>query len=1001
MTVAAGRLREIVDRLARELEAGEGVTRRPSSTYRLQLLPGFGFAEAAAAVPYLQALGVEAVYLSPILQAAPGSTHGYDVVDHSRLSQDLGGEAGYDSLCRALAAEGLGQIVDLVPNHMGVGSFNAWWMDVLENGPSSLYADHFDIDWHPLKGELENKVLVPVLGDQYGVVLERGELAIERDGGAFFLRHFAHRFPLAPRSVPVLLRHGIDRLRDELGAGDVHLQELESICTALDKLAPREEPDPDKMAERAREKEVAKRRLGALCAASPAVRAHVDRAVAAFNGTPREPRSFDLLHGLLEFQAYRLAYWRVAGDEINYRRFFDVNSLAALRMEEPKVFAAAHALLLRLVAEGKVTGLRIDHPDGLYDPTGYFRGLQSAYLAERGRALAARDREEIDAEAVAALTGRIESEIEAGRLPARPLYVVVEKILMGAERMPETWAVDGTTGYEFLTALNGLFVDGASARAFDALTTRFRGGRADFREEAYEKKVLVSTRLMSSEIRLLASRLDRASETDRRTRDFTLGELTRALVEYASLLPVYRTYVSPRGEVDARDRGYVESTVARARRRAHLLDPSVLDFVRDVLLQRYPAHLPASERREWLEFTLRLQQITGAITAKALEDTAFYTYARLLSLNEVGGDPAQFGTAPEAFHAQNQARLSRWPGSLLATTTHDTKRSEDARLRIDALSEVPADWWERLRAWARLTRRFASSVQGGRAPDRNEEMLVYQTLVATLPDEAGPAEPGWPDYLARILAYVEKALREAKVHTSWTRVDAEYEAAVRRFVESALSSEAFVADLAPFARRVAAAARLSSLAQLALKLASPGVCDVYQGTELWDLSLVDPDNRRPVDYELRARMLEELDRRQAEGPAARVALAREVSSPDGLRDGRAKMLLLASGLRLRRREPALFLGGQYLPLAAEGADASRAVAFARAHGGRALLCVAPRLALSRLGPGGEGTWGARLRIPEGLPGAWEDVVTGEAREGRELALGPLFSSFPVALLRSR
>ena len=923
----AGRVGALWDELCQLVRAGTGVSRRPASTYRLQLTQAFGFDDAAAVVPYLHALGVTDLYLSPVLAAAPGSTHGYDVVDHGRIDPQLGGDAGYARLCEAAARHGMGQLLDFVPNHMGLGTSNAWWMDLLENGPSSRFATCFDVDWRPVKAELENKVLVPVLGDQYGVVLERGELQLVREAGSFFIVYYDQRFPVAPRSVPLVLRHRLEELRTALGPEEPGVWELESICASLEKLAPRAESDPAKVGERAREKEVAKRRLHALCESSPAIREHVDATVAAFNGRAGEPRSFDLLDRLLDAQAYRLAHWRVAGEEINYRRFFDVNGLAAIRMEDARVFDDAHRLVLRLVREGKVVGLRVDHPDGLYDPAGYFERLQASSLLSLAEGLAEEDGAPLAVDEREALLERLRAGLRSGELPPRPLYVVAEKILSPQERMPEAWAIDGTTGYEFLAAASGLFVDARAEDSFTEGYARFGGRRLDYRDLAYRMKRVIMSSSMASEVNVLAHRLNRVSEMNRRTRDFTLNELRRALVEFIASFPIYRTYVTPGGEVDERDRRYVEATVHRARRRSPVTDPSIYAFLRDVVLLRYPEALSDAERREWLEFTLKLQQVTGPVTAKALEDTVFYVYLRLASLNEVGGEPHQFGTSVEAFHRLNAARLERWPGSLAATSTHDTKRSEDVRARLAALSEVSREWRAHLARWARQNRRLRTDADGEPVPDRNDELLLYQTLVGTFPEpEPAPGSDGWRAWLGRVVAYLEKAVREAKVHTSWTHVDTEYEGALARFAEGVLASAEFLESFLPFARRVAAAGRVSGLSQVALKLASPGPCDVYQGCELWDLSLVDPDNRRPVDYTLRASLLEGLRARLAGGPAARAALAREVAAPAALRDGRAKLLLLSEGLRLRRELPDLFLGGSYL--AARGRGAAR-----RAGGG--------------------------------------------------------------------
>jgi (1->4)-alpha-D-glucan 1-alpha-D-glucosylmutase len=926
--------------------------RRPASTYRLQLTPSFGFRDAAALLPYLRELGITDVYLSPPFAAARGSSHGYDVVDPNALRAELGGEAAFGELCAGLRELGLGLIVDFVANHMGVGPENPWWMDVLENGPSSVYAPYFDIDWKPVKSELEQKVLVPVLADQYGEVLERGELQLVRDGGSFLLAYWEHRFPIAPRAVPRLLVHGLSQLTAELGANDLHLQELLSIVTALEKLAPRHEVDPAAVEERAREKEVAKRRLAALFDESARIRRFVDDNLRLYNGTPGDPRSFDLLHELLEHQAYRLAHWRVAGEEINYRRFFDIDSLAAIRMEDDRVFDETHRLVLRLVREGKLSGLRVDHPDGLYTPSTYF------------------------------------ARLKASGVP----YVIVEKVLERDERMP-AWPVDGSTGYEFLGCVNGLFVDRAHERAFDDLYARFCGGVVRFDELILACKLTLMRTSMASELNLLSHRLNRLSETDRRTRDFTLDALSAALVEYIAHLPVYRTYVETTDEasIDPRDRRTIEHTLDAARAAARELEPSIFDFLRDLLLCRRPTP-------EAIELVRKLQQVSGPVTAKAIEDTAFYRYHRLISLNEVGSDPRTFGTEPAELHRLNQERLERWPGSLSATSTHDTKRAEDVRVRISALSEIPVEWEQRIHRWADLNQPHRSLVGGAPAPDSNDELLVYQTLVGTFPDEGEVTD----EYRSRISSYLLKAVKEAKRHSSWTRPNEPYEVALTRFAHGALSSRPFLDDFLPFQRRIAQAARLSSLAQVALKLASPGVADVYQGCELWDLSLVDPDNRRPVDFRRRARLLEQIVQRLSEGEAARHALAREVSSPEALPDGRAKLLLLREGLRLRREHAALLLAGRYRPLLVDGPLARHVVAFERSHEQEHLLCIVPRLCLSLVdhAAGQPIAWRGKLLLPEDLRGSFVDVVSGKrfAPRDAKLSLSELFADFPVALL---
>ncbi|HYD42555.1 MAG TPA: malto-oligosyltrehalose synthase [Anaeromyxobacter sp.] len=990
---------ELLAELNQALARGEVVTRRPGSTYRLQLHKGFDFDAAARVVPYLHALGVSDVYLSPILAAAPGSMHGYDVVAYDRVNPELGGEEAFRRLAFECTSRGMGLVLDFVPNHMGIGAANAWWMDVLENGPSSMYASAFDVDWTPLKRELGYRVLVPILGDQFGRVLERGELKLAREGGALVIRYYDHAFPVNPRSVPIVLRHRLPELSERLGPTDAGVQDLESICTALEKLAPRTETSPAAVQERAREKEVAKRRLATLCEQNEAIRAHLDENIRIFNGTPGDPRSFDLLQRLLDAQAYRLAFWRVAGEEINYRRFFDVNGLAAIRMEEPAVFAQAHKVVLGLLREGLATGLRIDHPDGLYVPFAYFRRLQASFLLERCRALASAGGGGLDPNVEPALLDRLFDELELSRLPKRPLYVVVEKVLVGHEPLPDDWDVDGTTGYELLAALNGLFVDASAERVFEALFQRVAGGREDWREVVAAKKRLVMSSAMASEVNMLAHRLAGIAETDRRTRDFTQNELTRALVEYVALFPVYRTYVTRRGEVDDRTRAVVEETIARARRRNPLVDPSIYDFLRDVILQRYPEGLSELDRQAWVEFALRLQQVTGPVHAKAAEDTAFYTYVRLASLNEVGGEPDRFGAPPGDVHTLLGRRRTRMAASLSPGTTHDTKRSEDVRLRISALTEIPGDWRSAVARWGR-TQRAQTRKSGRAAPDPRDEYFIYQTLAGAWPDEGlVPGTPGHTDFLARMIAYFQKALREAKRNTSWTNPDEDYETGVKAFLERLLTSPQFVEQMGALAARLARAGRVSSLSQLAIRLFAPGVPDVYQGTELWDLSLVDPDNRRPVDWDRRRQALETLRGELAAG-SDRAALARALADPAALPDGRAKLFLLHAGLEARRTERELLLEGDYVPLAATGRDADHVFAFARVRGAKAAVCAAPRLVLHALERnGGTLRLDGALPLP-GLPRRWRDVVTGAHHTGEALPLAALYADFPVALLVS-
>jgi (1->4)-alpha-D-glucan 1-alpha-D-glucosylmutase len=961
----------------------------PRATYRIQLHRGFTFADAARVVPYLDRLGVSHCYTSPYLKARPGSTHGYDIIDHSELNPELGSAQDFQDLCAALARRQMGQVIDIVPNHMGVmGSDNAWWLDVLENGQASGYADYFDIDWEPVKPALRGKVLVPVLGDHYGRVLDRGELRLEFDAGrgAFIVAYYEHRFPVDPREYPRILAPGIPRLAARLGPSHPRLPEMESLVAAFGHLAPRDETDPGRLAERRRDREVLKSHLARLYREEPDITRYVEENLADFNGeggrSPNRPR----LHQLLEAQAYRLAFWRVAADEINYRRFFDINELGSLRMENPAVFAATHGLVRRLIAEGSVQGLRVDHPDGLYDPRQYFARLQGMVSGPGAREPPGARR-------------------TTGREPV--LYVVAEKILAAYEHLPETWPVHGTTGYEFSNLVGGLLVDPRGGKALERTYQWFVGERIDPDELVYACKKLIMRVSLASELNVLASHLSRIAAADRYTCDYTLSSLRDALAEVVACFPVYRTYVTGEG-VSPEDLRYVDWAVTVVRRRSLAADISVFDFVRDVLQRRAVEGLEPERRAQIDAFAMKFQQYTGPVMAKALEDTAFYRYNRLVSLNEVGADPRRFAVSVAAFHHANLERLKRWPYAMLSTSTHDSKRSEDVRARIHALSELPREWRQHVARWQRLNRRLKREVDGVPAPSPNDEYLLYQTLLGAWP--LGPCEgEALECFRERIERYMVKAVREAKVHSSWVNPREDYEAKVVAFCRSLLEAperNPFLADFLPFQERVARLGMLNGLTQTALKLCAPGVPDTYQGTELWDLSLVDPDNRRPVDFVERQRLLEEVSSlaSPAEGLAGRVR-----ALLDRLEDGRAKLYLTWRLLGVRRERPGLFRDGGYIPLEAGGVHARRLCAFARLLDPDRLVVVAPRLYAglthgARDLPLGETWTDTWIVAPEGCGPTFDNVLTGERvpvtdHAGRRVLLAPMvFSTCPVAAL---
>jgi (1->4)-alpha-D-glucan 1-alpha-D-glucosylmutase len=951
----------------------------PSATYRLQLHGGFTLDDAAALVPYLAALGVTHCYCSPVFTATPGSTHGYDVCRHTEINPELGGAGGLERLGGALAAHRLGLLLDFVPNHMSNDPrTNEWWHDVLENGPSSPYARFFDIDWDPIKPELKDRLLLPVLGEPYGEALERGGLTLRYDAGALRLDYGGLTLPINPRRSPLVFEWRLEALEATLGASSGELREFLSILTALRNLPPYTERDAGRIAERQREKEIARERLERLAAASPPLRAHIDGAVAHFNGIPGEAASFDRLHDLLEQQAYRLASWRTAADEINYRRFFDINALAGLRVEDPVVFADIHALLLPLLASGRAHGVRLDHIDGLFDPRGYLRDLDAA--ARQAAAAAGTD----------------------------PPYMVVEKILTGGERLRADWPVAGTTGYEFLNDVNGVLVDAQAGKRMRRIYARFTGRQDSFADVAYEGKHLAVSTALSSEFQVLAQAINRLSERDRRWRDFTLASIRRALREVIACFPVYRSYIDRDG-VTADDEAAVDAAIADARRRNPALESSIFDFLREVLLPG-----PAAGR-DRLDVAMRFQQYTAPVHAKGVEDTAFYRYHPLASLCDVGGDPGRFGRRVDEFHRANLDRRRHLPGAMLATTTHDTKRSEDARARITAIAEMPELWQSEV---SRLGGGEAPQpAPRGRhhAPDANDEYLFYQTLVATWPLDAdavvAPAAP--PELVARLTAYMHKAIKEAKLHTSWITPNVDYEGAISRFVERTLTGRtapAFLASFVPMARRLAAAGMTNSLAQLVLKIASPGVPDIYQGTELWDFSLVDPDNRRPVDFAARHVALAALAP-WLRHPADPTVDATRAHLVDDLMaswtDGRIKLYLTALGLGLRRHSPDVWVGGNYEGLTAAGAAGDHVIAFARRSGPRCGLAVVPRLTAVPRGPGlpaDGGAWaGTRLQLPAPLAGrTFRNAVTGDRIEavGGELPVGRILARCPVALLTS-
>jgi (1->4)-alpha-D-glucan 1-alpha-D-glucosylmutase len=917
----------------------------PRATYRLQLNRDFTFAQAEAIVPYLSTLGISHCYVSPCLKARPGSMHGYDIVDHNLLNPEIGTPQDFDRLVSALHEHGMGLILDIVPNHMGVmGSDNAWWLDVLENGEASVYAGFFDIDWHPLKQELQGKVLVPVLHDHYGAVLESGELkpVFHSARGEFDIWYREHRFPIDPKEYPRVLQPCGTSVTELLGEQNPDLLEFQSLITAFGHLPARQEASSDRIAERNRDKEIHKRRLAELCARSPEIAAAIVREVELINGNPAAPASFEQLHELIKAQAFRLANWRVASDDINYRRFFDTNDLACIRMEDETVFQATHRLILSLVAEGKVDGLRIDHPDGLYDPAQYFERLIRS---------------------IATATGNSENGFHQDSQHQDSEFVVIEKILSGSERLPAEWAVCGTTGYDFANLVNSLFVEPTAVRRMERIYRNFIDEGTNFDDLAYRCRKLIARVALASELSVLANRLAHIALSKRRTCDFTLNSLRDALTEVVASFPVYRTYVTPSG-ISENDARYIRLAVASAKWRSPAADTSFFDFIGEVLLTRIAEGQDPAYRNAVTGFAMKFQQFTSPVMAKGLEDTAFYRSNRLVSLNDVGSDLQRFGITTAEFHLANQERLRSWPHSMLATSTHDSKRSEDVRARINVLSEISGLWRLRLRDWQRLNRRHKRLVNDKPAPLPNDEYLLYQTLVGAWPAEPLSDENDWKIFRERIENYMLKAVREAKQYTSWINRNADYETAVSSFVRALLTSgekNQFLDDFLPFQRRIARIGIWNSLSQTLLKLTCPGVPDIYQGNELWDFSLVDPDNRRPVDFVRRQQAFANI-RGLGSGPDA-LSRGRLIETPE---DGRLKLYLTWKTLCLRKQRPNLFQAGEYVPLAVAGAKANHVVAFTRKYEGTSVLVIVPRLVASLLNDND-------IDLPPIGPKVWEDT----------------------------
>jgi (1->4)-alpha-D-glucan 1-alpha-D-glucosylmutase len=884
--------------------------RVPTSTYRLQMHKGFTFDDAASIADYLHQLGISHVYSSPYLQAAPGSMHGYDVVDHQRVNAELGGAEAHERFCKRLGESGLGQVLDIVPNHMSLGKENRFWCDVLENGASSRYASFFDIDWQPYEERLRNKVLVPVLADQYGKVLEAGDIRVVRHGNSFQVECAGQNLPIAPQSLPAILGRAA-----EIAKSDT----LNFLAASFGRLPAPEYADRKTILARHRDQQVLKGLLARLCLEEAAIGDALDHAVAELN------ENKDALDDFLNQQNYRLAYWKTADQQLGYRRFFDVNTLIGLRVEREHVFDETHALVLDWLRRGVLDGVRIDHPDGLRDPAQYLQRL---------------------------------------RQRAPDAWIVAEKILEPGEFLRESWPIEGTSGYDFLNVALGVLVSPSGMKQLNAIYEGFTAEPVSFPAIAHDKKINVTQEALGSDVNRLTTLLVDICEASRDQRDYTRAEMRRAIREVAACFAVYRTYVdAERGEITEEDRSHIRNAIECAKQNRQDIDGGLFDFLAAILTAEIKGKLQT-------EFLMRFQQFTPPVMAKGVEDTAFYCYNRLVAMSEVGGDPGSDGLSIEEFHAYNVKMQATHPCTMTTLSTHDTKRSDDVRARLAVLSEIPDAFSDALHRWSRRNNDLRADLKLGEYPDRNTEYMLYQTLIGA-----------WPISVERAQEYMLKATREAKQKTTWTSNNADFEDALQKFIEAILKEKDFVTDLERFVNQIDVAGQTNSLAQTLMKHTAPGVPDLYQGSELWDFSLVDPDNRRPVDYRLRAKLLHEIKRM----PAPKAASEAMQRAGEGL----PKLWTIYQALCLRRERPQTFgPEAEYKQLNVTGTKRSHGIAYIRAND---VVTVVPRFPKLL-----NGAWeDTAVELPHG---SWTNRLTGTSLSGGRQALGDVLQDFPVALL---
>ncbi|MEH2468150.1 malto-oligosyltrehalose synthase [Nostoc sp.] len=936
--------------------------RIPTATYRIQFTPEFGFDNAKAIAAYLAELGISDLYASPIFKARSGSTHGYDIVDANQLNPELGTNESFDALVGEVQSLGMGWLQDIVPNHMAYTSENPYLVDVLEYGPDSSYTDYFDLSWNAPFGDRQERILAPLLGDFYGVSLENGDIKLEYEQNGLTVNYYSLKLPLRLESYTKFITQNLGKLTRTLGRNHPDFIKLLGILYIVKSV-------PSEVAGKQRQDQIAfiKGLVWELYSTNDVIREFIDENIQTFNGEPGNSESFNLLDDLLNDQFYRLSYWKVGAEEMNYRRFFTVNELISVKVEELRVFNNTHNLIQKLVEEGTFTGLRVDHIDGLYNPIQYLERLREK-------------------------TGDV--------------YITVEKILELTEELPENWEIEGTSGYDFLNYVNGIFCQTENKSKFDKIYQNFIGSRVDYASVVKDKKYLILEKNLAGDIDNLALLLKNISSKYRYGNDFTLNGLKKAIAEVLTQFPIYRTYITPDGIGDS-DRATIQEVIDQAKEQTPLLYHE-LNFIEKLMLLEFDNSLTQTEREQWVYFVLRMQQYSGPLMAKGVEDTTLYVYNRLLSLNEVGGNPGHFGISAAKFHAFNEQHQATWPHTMNTTATHDTKRGEDVRARLNVLSEIPDEWEQQVNTWSAMNQGYRSEgftnpygVRHGFAmPDRNDEYFIYQTLVGAFPF----AEDEYASFIERVKDYIIKAIREAKVHTAWLRPDSRYEEACTSFIDKVLDpsiSGEFLEAFRPFQQRIADYGIFNSLSQTLLKTTVPGVPDFYQGTELWELSLVDPDNRRPVDFEQRRTYLSAI-REQVKTDI--LGLIQELLNDKT--DGRIKLFLTAQLLQARTNYVSLFQDGDYLPLEVQGTYANHIIAFARREGNQTAIAIAPRFLTSLIQPGdnplGESVWqDTHLQLPHGTAFTWKNVLTQQPLEVTEtLSIAAALAHFPVALLVS-